>query len=332
MSSSSSANSSTGEGEAIVAIDVQNDFMPGGALSTTNARNAEYGANAFAESIAKFANSKPKAVLVVTRDAHPGGHKSFASTHNKTAQSPPEVAKGMYKDRIFPSSTDARYRYWGENGREDQNLWPDHCIPGTLGYDLVPAFKSTLKREINLEIDKGDDRETDSYSCIATAIGDFTPHVKGGEKIFKDILVERAPSLDTIYVTGIARNICVKASFLDILNFVTIPQGKESGKITKVVFMYNLTRPVLPSFNISVEELRRETEALLMAMGIPETDYNKYYEIRGDGTKYNSYNSTSSGSAAASAAATSGGRRRKSKRHTKKHRSQKRRKTSSKRR
>ncbi len=117
--------------EAIVVIDVQNDFCPGGALAV------ERGDEVVPE-INRIVRNYP--VRVFTQDWHTTGHGSFASAHPGRATF--EVIDMPY-------------------GR--QVLWPDHCVMGTDGAD----FHEDLHTEpAQMVLRKGFRSEIDSYSAF----------------------------------------------------------------------------------------------------------------------------------------------------------------------
>ena len=116
--------------EALLIVDLQNDFLPGGSLSVPNGNSIVEIIN----NLLPYFN-----LIVATKDWHPKNHKSFASFHKKK---PGEIIdlKGV-----------------------QQILWPDHCIQETLGSE----FSSTLKSEkITKIIYKGTDPNIDSYSAF----------------------------------------------------------------------------------------------------------------------------------------------------------------------
>lgn len=115
--------------KALILVDLQNDFMPGGALAVKEG-----------DSIVGLANYlAPRFDLVVaTQDWHPADHSSFASSH--PGYKPGEVIK--------------------INGI-DQVLWPDHCIQNSPGASFHPNLNPVNIAEI---FHKGTNREVDSYS------------------------------------------------------------------------------------------------------------------------------------------------------------------------
>jgi len=117
--------------EALIAIDVQNDFCPGGALAVPDGDGIVPSVNSL---MADFAT------VVLTQDWHPANHSCFASRHKGSR--PFETAEMSY-------------------GR--QVLWPDHCIEGTHG----AAFHDGLEAaRADLVIRKGRNPDIDSYSAF----------------------------------------------------------------------------------------------------------------------------------------------------------------------
>jgi nicotinamidase/pyrazinamidase len=116
---------------ALIVVDVQNDFCPGGALAVP-------GGDEVVPVINRLAAHMPH--LVLTQDWHPPGHRSFASSHPGTQ----------------PFAT-IRLAY-GE-----QLLWPDHCVQGTPGADFHPALSA---ERAELVIRKGFRPDIDSYSAF----------------------------------------------------------------------------------------------------------------------------------------------------------------------
>jgi nicotinamidase/pyrazinamidase len=120
-----------GEGDALIVIDVQNDFCPGGALAVADG-------DAVIEPIVRVATHFEH--IVLTQDWHTRAHSSFASAH--TGGLPFESVNVSYGA---------------------QTLWPDHCVQGTPGAEFHPALK--LPRA-ELILRKGFRAEIDSYSAF----------------------------------------------------------------------------------------------------------------------------------------------------------------------
>jgi len=131
--------------KALLAVDIQNDFLPGGALEVGDGDQIIPVINTIIE---KFE------LVIATQDWHPADHKSFASQHEG------KIPGDMIKLRDI-----------------DQVLWPDHCIQGTEG----AAFSKELDlSKIEKVFVKGLDSEIDSYSGFydnghlrSTGLGDY---------------------------------------------------------------------------------------------------------------------------------------------------------------
>lgn len=115
----------------LILVDLQNDFMPGGALAVPDG-----------DAVVAVANRLCRRfdLVVASQDWHPPDHMSFASQH--AGRNPGEVVDlhGL-----------------------DQVLWPDHCIQGSRG----AAFHDSLdQRRLSSVFQKGTDRHLDSYSTF----------------------------------------------------------------------------------------------------------------------------------------------------------------------
>ena len=116
---------------ALIVIDVQNDFCPGGALAVAQGDEIVQPINAL---MADFD------AVVLTQDWHPAGHSSFASTHEGKA--PFEMIEMPYGPQV---------------------LWPDHCIQGSPGAN----FHTELETDrADMIIRKGFRSAIDSYSAF----------------------------------------------------------------------------------------------------------------------------------------------------------------------
>ena len=117
--------------KALIVIDVQNDFCPGGALAVE-------GGDEVVPVINKLIGAFDHVVL--TQDWHPAGHSSFASQH---------PGKAPFEDIEMEYGT--------------QRLWPDHCVQGTRGAEFHSGLEWT---KAELVIRKGFRRAIDSYSAF----------------------------------------------------------------------------------------------------------------------------------------------------------------------
>ena len=117
--------------DALIVIDVQNDFCPGGSLAVSNGNQIIEGINEFMEG---------RSNIVLTQDWHSPDHMSFASSN---------PGKKEYE------MIDAPYGA--------QILWPDHCVKGSRGAEFHPELNANLADMI---IRKGTNPEVDSYSAF----------------------------------------------------------------------------------------------------------------------------------------------------------------------
>jgi nicotinamidase/pyrazinamidase len=131
--------------KALILVDIQNDFLPGGALAVRRG-----------DEVIPVANRlQPRFDLVVaTQDWHPPGHGSFASRY--PGRKPGELS---------------------ELGGLPQVLWPDHCVQGSLGAAFAPSLAMNRVETI---FRKGTDPGIDSYSGFfdnghrkSTGLGDY---------------------------------------------------------------------------------------------------------------------------------------------------------------
>ena len=115
--------------KTLILVDIQNDFLPGGALAVTDGDQV----------IAVANRLMPKFDLVVaTQDWHPADHGSFASQHNGI-----EIGDAFMLNGV------------------EQIAWPDHCIQNTSGAEFAASLNISA---IDHVVQKGTDREIDSYS------------------------------------------------------------------------------------------------------------------------------------------------------------------------
>jgi nicotinamidase/pyrazinamidase len=156
---------------ALILVDIQPDFMPGGALAC-------HEGDAIIEGIDQLLRQRRFRHVVATQDWHPRGHISFVSSH-------PGLAP-------FEQIT-----LYGQS----QMLWPEHCVQGTPGAELHPAIDwSTL----NAVIRKGNDPAVDSYSGFRENHGPDSGRPSTG---LAGWLRERG--VDEVFVCGLARDVCV---------------------------------------------------------------------------------------------------------------------------
>ncbi|GGF45107.1 nicotinamidase [Azorhizobium oxalatiphilum] len=119
---------------ALIAVDLQVDFLPGGALAVPDGDHVVPLANRLGDTFE---------TVVLTQDWHPPGHISFASSH--PGKAPLELIDLPYGP---------------------QALWPDHCVRGTPGAELAPGLAIP---KAQLVIRKGHHHHVDSYSTFTEA-------------------------------------------------------------------------------------------------------------------------------------------------------------------
>ncbi len=115
--------------KALIIVDIQNDFLPGGSLEVPMG-------DVIIPLVNKLQERFP--LVVATQDWHPANHGSFASSHKN---------KKVFDKIIL--------------GGIEQILWPDHCVQGTIGAEL-PGELNTVGIEALFR--KGTDVDIDSYS------------------------------------------------------------------------------------------------------------------------------------------------------------------------
>jgi nicotinamidase/pyrazinamidase len=196
--------------DALLVVDLQHDFLPGGTLAVS-------GGDAVVDGIARLAPAF--ATVVATQDWHPRGHVSFASAH---------PGRRPFETLALPQGP--------------QELWPDHCVQGTRGAALHPAFPDAAA---TLILRKGTRAEVDSYSAFQENVGPHGARPTTGLGAWL-----RARGVSRVFLAGLARDFCVRASALDAAS-----EGFEA------VVLDDLTRAVFP-------ERKAESDALFAAAGV----------------------------------------------------------------
>jgi nicotinamidase/pyrazinamidase len=123
-----------GRKSVLIIVDVQNDFLPGGALAVPGGDEIISAVNRLAR---RFEN------VVLTQDWHPAGHVSFAASH--AGRKPFETIELAYGAQV---------------------LWPTHCVQGSKGAEFAAALDVPHAQMI---VRKGFHREVDSYSGFLEA-------------------------------------------------------------------------------------------------------------------------------------------------------------------
>ena len=156
---------------ALIVVDLQPDFMPGGALACANG-------DAIVPGIAELLAQRRYHTVVATQDWHPADHASFASQHPGHAPFEQITLHG-----------------------NPQTLWPDHCVQGTPGAALHSGVNWNAA---DLILRKGTRRQVDSYSAFQENFGPEGTRPATG---LAGWLRERGVA--EVHVCGLARDYCV---------------------------------------------------------------------------------------------------------------------------
>ena len=191
-------------GDALIVVDMQNDFMPGGALAVEDGDTIIPGVNKLIEQFKE--HNLP---IVFTQDWHTPDHKSFASSHDNKQPYDPYEAPG-----IGPV------------------LWPDHCIQGTAGAEFHPDVNTGFADAI---IRKGYNRNRDSYSG-------FLENDHETETGLDGYLQSRG--IKRIFVCGLAMDYCVlftaadgadKGYDVQYISDLTLPVGSPEDSVSNAL-------------------------------------------------------------------------------------------------
>jgi nicotinamidase/pyrazinamidase len=172
--------------KALILVDIQNDFLPGGALAVSHG-------DEIIPIVNRLQNTLP--LVVATQDWHPPNHGSFASNH---------PGKKVY-DQI-------------ELNGLPQTLWPVHCVQNTPGAELAPGLE---RAGIARLFQKGTDPHIDSYSGFfdnghrrATGMGEWLKQKRVTEVFVCGLATDycvKFTALDAVAL-GFKTNLIVDAS------------------------------------------------------------------------------------------------------------------------
>ena len=170
------------EKDALIVVDMQYDFIPGGALAVEGGDEIIGGIN----KVAKLFHDTVKSPVILTQDWHPPDHMSFASSH-------PDKHPGE--------------EYTSEDGAIGPVLWPDHCVQGSKGAQFHDKLQIDFAKAI---IRKGTNPKVDSYSAF---LENDKKQETGLAGYLKSLGIER------IFLCGLALDYCVCYSALDGVDF-----------------------------------------------------------------------------------------------------------------
>ena len=193
--------------DCLIIVDMQNDFMPGGALPVEEGDLIIIGINNLSKIFHESNGS-----IILTQDWHPNSHKSFASNH------PGKKPGDEYQTEAIGSV-----------------LWPDHCVQGTLGAEFHTNLDTLYGRAI---VRKGMNPEIDSYSG-------FLENDKKTETGLFGIL--NSIKIKRIFVCGLALDYCCYFTAMDGVDFgfevffikdltkgIDLPEGNISQALNRM--------------------------------------------------------------------------------------------------
>ncbi len=164
---------------ALIIIDMQNGFCPGGGLPVT-------GGHDIVPLVNQLQDAFTPTAIFATQDWHPADHKSFASNH---------AGAKPYDSVIMPYGA--------------QVLWPDHCVQNTKDAAFHPDLRLAADTRV---IRKGTNTDVDSYSAFLEVDKKSRPRFDD-DKTLADIL--KAEGKKTLVLCGLAYDFCVGFSALD---------------------------------------------------------------------------------------------------------------------
>ena len=175
---------------ALAVIDVQEDFCePNGSLAVKDGRGLA--------SVWNTILCRPEfQIKLATRDFHPKNHVSFASQH-------PQATPFTSRHTIANP----------ENACEEPfttTLWPDHCVQGTTGCDIIPELDQS---QLTHRIDKGQDPRLESYSAFGPPFRAPAVGMSGLEATLT------AEGITDLFVVGLAFDYCVKYTAVDAASY-----------------------------------------------------------------------------------------------------------------
>ncbi len=192
----------------LLLTDIQPDFMPGGALAVE-------GGDQIVPLVRHLMERDLFGLYVATQDWHPADHVSFASNH--------PGREPMTNMQLYG---------------HPQELWPDHCVQGTLGAEIDPGLSLN---QVSAIVRKGNNPKSDSYSAFRN---NWSPEGERRPTGLAGYLRDRG--IQDVYICGLTTDFCVKWSAQD---------AADAG--FRVWVIWDLTRPVNPD---SLDQVRQDLE------------------------------------------------------------------------
>jgi nicotinamidase-related amidase len=137
--------------------------------------------------------SLPFVIKVATKDSHPQDHISFASNHPAPNNKP------------FESTATISNPHNADETQKTQ-LWPDHCVQGTKGAELLPELDVGKVDHI---VEKGQDKRVEMYSAFADPFRNPCVAKSNLAKTLQDA------AITDVFVVGLAADYCVKYTAID---------------------------------------------------------------------------------------------------------------------
>ncbi|PNS20843.1 Pyrazinamidase/nicotinamidase [Sphaceloma murrayae] len=216
---------------ALIIVDFQNDFCPpDGTLAVQGGRDIAHTVNALLH--------LPFVIKIATKDHHPQNHISFASNHSPPDNKPYETVITI-RNPHNPEET------------KTTRLWPDHCIQGSRGSELVEELALT---KVDRIIEKGQDARVEMYSAFAAPFSNPPVAVSNLATILK------ASRITHVFIVGLAYDYCVKCTAIDAV---------KQGYTTYII--KDACRPVHSgpeSVTKTDEELRSAGVNIIMSDGL----------------------------------------------------------------
>ena len=203
---------------ALVIVDVQRDFLPGGALAVPNGDKVIPVIN---ELTTKFNN------IIATKDWHPEDHVSF---------------------------------------KQQGGLWPNHCIRSTSGAQFpneLNVYNSQSDYPDLIVIHKGVQTGVDAYSG-------FYQDDKHNQKTQLDAILT-GEDVDTLYITGLATDYCVKATVLDALDL-----GYKVNVVVDAIAGVNVNPN---DSNDAITEMEKAGAQFIYSKDVEDVSSKKFLEV-----------------------------------------------------
>ena len=136
----------------------------------------------------------PFVLKIATKDAHPPGHVSFATSHSPEHKAFESVFK-------ISNPSDETQSY-------EIPLWPPHCVQGTKGAEIIPEIDMS---KIDKIIEKGKDSRVEMFSAFADVFGTKSPGAASQD--LAELL--KHAGISHVFIVGLAGDYCVKCTALD---------------------------------------------------------------------------------------------------------------------